>query len=69
MSQAVKPTLHHRDTEQVFESFSVSLCLCASVVKRFLPHTHTYPSFAVIEIFAFNTFDTGQPFSAASAYF
>ena len=28
-----------------------------------------YPSFAVIEIFAFNTFDTGQPFSAASAYF
>jgi hypothetical protein len=28
-----------------------------------------YPSFAVIEIFAFNTFDTGHPFSAASAYF
>ncbi len=28
-----------------------------------------YPSLAVIEIFAFNTFDTGQPFSAASAYF
>jgi hypothetical protein len=28
-----------------------------------------YPSFAVIEIFAFSTFDTGQPFSAASAYF
>src|SRR5579862_2149956 len=28
-----------------------------------------YPSSAVIEIFAFNTFDTGQPFSAASAYF
>jgi hypothetical protein len=28
-----------------------------------------YPSFAVIEILAFNTFDTGQPFSAASAYF
>src|SRR6202030_3157284 len=27
-----------------------------------------YPSFAVIEIFAFSTFDTGQPFSAASAY-
>src|SRR6267154_5130427 len=25
-----------------------------------------YPSFAVIEIFAFRTFDTGQPFSAAS---
>jgi hypothetical protein len=29
----------------------------------------TYPSFAVIEILAFSTFDTGQPFSAASAYF
>ena len=29
----------------------------------------TYPSFAVIVIFAFNTFDTGHPFSAASAYF
>jgi hypothetical protein len=33
---------------------------------KLIPH---YPSFAVIEIFAFNTFDTGQPFSAASAYF
>jgi len=30
---------------------------------------HDYPSFAFIEIFAFSTFDTGQPFSAASAYF
>src|SRR5258708_23478489 len=29
----------------------------------------TYPSFAVIEILAFSTFDTGHPFSAASAYF
>jgi hypothetical protein len=28
-----------------------------------------YSSFAVIVIFAFNTFDTGHPFSAASAYF
>ena len=28
-----------------------------------------YPSFAVIVIFAFRTFDTGHPFSAASAYF
>jgi hypothetical protein len=28
-----------------------------------------YPNLAVIEIFAFSTFDTGQPFSAASAYF
>ncbi len=29
-----------------------------------------YPSnFAVMEIFAFNTFDTGHPFSAASANF
>jgi hypothetical protein len=30
---------------------------------------NSYPSFAVMEIFAFSTFDTGQPFSAASAYF
>jgi hypothetical protein len=28
-----------------------------------------YSSFAVIEIFAFNTFETGHPFSAASAHF
>src|SRR5208337_2364340 len=28
-----------------------------------------YPSFASIVIFAFSTFDTGHPFSAASAYF
>jgi hypothetical protein len=28
-----------------------------------------YSNFAVIVIFAFSTFDTGQPFSAASAYF
>ncbi len=28
-----------------------------------------YSSFALIVILAFSTFDTGQPFSAASAYF
>jgi len=28
-----------------------------------------YSNFAVIVIFAFSTFDTGHPFSAASAYF
>src|ERR1700691_2887297 len=33
------------------------------------PGRKRYPSFAVIVIFAFNTFDTGHPFSAASAYF
>jgi hypothetical protein len=38
-----------------------------SAIRR--ARSTTYPSFAVIEIFAFNTFDTGQPFSAASAYF
>ncbi len=32
-------------------------------------HVELYPSFAVIVIFAFSTFDTGHPFSAASAYF
>jgi hypothetical protein len=30
---------------------------------------YTYPSFAFIVILAFSTFDTGHPFSAASAYF
>src|SRR5215469_17324399 len=30
---------------------------------------HAYSSFASIVIFAFSTFDTGHPFSAASAYF
>jgi hypothetical protein len=33
------------------------------------PEARPYSSFAVIVIFAFNTFDTGHPFSAASAYF
>jgi hypothetical protein len=42
-------------------------CLCGE--KRFFSNTKLYVSFAVIEIFAFSTFDTGQPFSAASAYF
>jgi len=47
--------------------FSVSPCLRG---KRSLGiERETYPSFAVIEIFAFRTFDTGHPFSAASAYF
>src|SRR5215469_2346153 len=30
---------------------------------------HAYTSFAFIVIFAFSTFETGHPFSAASAYF
>jgi hypothetical protein len=30
---------------------------------------YPYSSFAFIVIFALSTFDTGQPFSAASAYF
>src|SRR5215469_4289493 len=30
---------------------------------------HAYSSFASIVIFAFSTFETGHPFSAASAYF
>jgi hypothetical protein len=41
----------------------------AAPSTRPLPKAAPYPSFAVIEIFAFSTFDTGQPFSAASAYF
>ena len=46
---------------------NLSLALFISFTRRFADHT--YPSFAVIVIFAFNTFDTGHPFSAASAYF
>jgi len=51
------------------------LCIERSAIgfRRSTRHrTHRlspYPSFAVMEIFAFSTFDTGQPFSAASAYF
>src|SRR5215470_934918 len=33
------------------------------------PSIWPYSSFAFIVIFAFNTFETGHPFSAASAYF
>src|SRR5262249_11773882 len=41
-----------------------------STLTLILRETHAYcSSFAVIEIFAFKTLDTGQPFSAASAYF
>jgi hypothetical protein len=46
-----------------------SLCLRVSVVKSPPAVLPRYPSFAVMEILAFSTFDTGQPFSAASAYF
>ncbi len=41
----------------------------ADSLARKKPRSGTYPSFASIEIFAFRTFETGQPFSAASAYF
>src|SRR5215469_3388431 len=34
-----------------------------------LPWQANYSSFAFIVIFAFSTFETGHPFSAASAYF
>ena len=40
-----------------------------TVLPRTVKPLTPYPSFAVMEIFAFSTFDTGQPFSAASAYF
>jgi hypothetical protein len=60
---------HHGDTEKNNVIVFASLCFCVSVVKDISVCTPTYPSFAVIEIFAFSTFDTGQPFSAASAYF
>jgi hypothetical protein len=54
MSEAVKPPLRLR-------------MLWAKAKKESLK-IPPYPSFALIEIFAFSTFDTGQPFSAASAY-
>jgi len=37
--------------------------------QRLRSEVRPYPSFALIVIFAFSTFDTGHPFSAASAYF
>src|ERR1700758_5438583 len=43
-----------------------------NVEDRIIPFVsvrHSYSSFAFIVIFAFSTFDTGHPFSAASAYF
>ncbi len=61
LPQPVKPAAH------AMKIFSVSLCLCGE--KHFSSATKSYSSFAVIEIFAFSAFDTGQPFSAASAYF
>jgi hypothetical protein len=78
VSTTVKPTLttearRHGATEKTKRkknnqrSSSASLCLRAE--KHFCRIVKPYPSFAVIEIFAFSTFDTGQPFSAASAYF
>ena len=44
--------------------------VCRTPSPRTTMHERShYPNFAFIEIFAFNTFDTGHPFSAASAYF
>jgi hypothetical protein len=60
-----------------FFSRFVSLTRKLTRWPRFNPETEPagkrtsipYPSFAFIVIFAFSTFDTGHPFSAASAYF
>ena len=46
-----------------------SLAVKRTTVKPSNVEENNYPNFAVMEIFAFSTFDTGQPFSAASAYF
>src|SRR6202041_1216318 len=48
---------------------STQVCLRETRCLRACPKPEAHPSFAVIEIFAFSTFDTGQPFSAASAHF
>ena len=56
----------HRDTEKIFLEFYASP---ARALPKSMARSPFYASFAVIEISAFSTFDTGQPFSAASAYF
>jgi hypothetical protein len=58
----------------VLREFLSVLCVLRSLMRPSITAdtkilNPPYPSFAVIEILAFNTFDTGHPFSAASAYF
>jgi hypothetical protein len=59
-----------RGAEQRSETLLVApglLCACGKILQQ--RNTDAYSSFAIIVIFAFSTFDTGHPFSAASAYF
>src|SRR5579872_1637251 len=42
---------------------------CETEMRKTRVGNQTYSSFAFIEILAFKTFETGHPFSAASAYF
>jgi hypothetical protein len=52
--------------------FLSALCVLRFLFQDFCANseqTQPYSSFAFIVILAFSTFDTGQPFSAASAYF
>jgi hypothetical protein len=65
LSHPVKPPADDRLWPKPFLLFP--LCLCGE--ESFPQRRRIYPSFALIEIFAFSTFDTGHPFSAASAYF
>jgi len=66
-----------QDLEKISSRSVLALSLCASGVNTLFrdpaiarwARFRSYPSFAFIEIFAFSTFETGQPFSAASAYF
>jgi|HubBroStandDraft_6_1064221.scaffolds.fasta_scaffold01017_13 hypothetical protein len=56
--------------DQLFH-FCSPLPACQTPTRLPKPENRSpaYPNLAVMEIFAFSTFDTGQPFSAASAYF
>jgi hypothetical protein len=63
-----------RPQEELLDYFYRHVTSCQTYDRRTAVKPSTgkrnrYPSFAVMEIFAFSTFDTGQPFSAASAYF
>ena len=50
-------------------SMSHSIAPSSSGSSAARSNSPIYSSFALIVIFAFNTFETGHPFSAASAYF
>jgi hypothetical protein len=64
------PRFLHEPEPALSEVDRVPFAVDAFAIRR-TPEVRSppYSSFAVIVIFAFSTFDTGHPFSAASAYF